>query len=177
MAIVVVAGEVIHLVQRADSASQRQAAMPIIASTTADKPQPQGLTCPDGIAAGQKPLAMPLTQVVGSDGKLWYNAPQPALDDKGGWFFHFSAFNSSRDFCVTSIEYEVELESDNGSLLIGHGKKHISPLSPGYVYTAHERDNEDEVRFEAKPRSGALNSWKITKVYGFQLIDPFQTIK
>jgi hypothetical protein len=123
--------------------------------------------CGHGMLAGVKTTEIPPEKVAGSNGSVWYE--EPGDDEPGGWYIHFSAVNRASGYCIPAIEYEVELESDNGSILKGHGKKHLPPLSPNYSYSPPARVSDDRVHFLTKTKQGALKSWTITKVYWFPI--------
>jgi hypothetical protein len=170
LALLVAIGETAHIVIQADSTSQPQppTAYALLFGAPQDKPRPEPLPpCPSGIRAGAKIAEIAPDQVEGSDGQLWYIAPDRETGEKGGWYFHFTVINHAKDFCLTAIEYEVDLESDGGAILKGHGKKHIDTLSPEWKYTPHEKDPDDSVTFAVKSTKGALSTWRITGAYGF----------
>jgi hypothetical protein len=159
----------------ADFFSRQQATStpPIPPGYVLDSPKPEASKepCPSGLPAGAKITEIPPDQLEGSKGDAWYFD----TDDTHGqhhWSFHFSVQNNNEEFCVTAIEYEVELKSDDGVIWKGYGKKHINPLSPGWVYTPHQRDPDDELKFAVNPKQGTLSSWKITKGFGFPLPVP-----
>jgi hypothetical protein len=190
-AILVVIGEGIQIASQANSSSQPKPPSSVAGSASSDpwdkyatpiggaapsastgalqdKPNPEPLPpCPSGIRAGANISEIAPDQVEGSDGQLWYVAPDRETGVKGEWYFHFTAINHAKAFCLTAIEYDVALESDNGAILKGHGKKHIDTLSPEWKYTPHQADPDDVVTFAVKASRGALSTWKITKAYGF----------
>jgi hypothetical protein len=167
LAVTVAIGEIVHIAIKADSLPQPGGFDNVLRNEPQPKPQSP---CPSGLTSGARITEIPPNQVGGANGKLWYESPDKDLRERGGWFFHFSAFNNTKNFCVTTIEYDVQLESD-GIIQLGHGKKHIEPLSPGWSYTPQQKDPDDEVTFAAKPKDGTLSSWKIAKAYGFLLTD------
>ena len=170
LAILIAIGEVVHIAIQANSASQSKPPVAVVDSTGSlqDKPQPAPLSpCPSGIRAGAKITEIEPDQVEGSSGVLWYEAPDKDLGEIGGWYFHFTVVNHAKDFCLTAIEYEVNLELDDGTILKGQGKKHIDTLSPEWKYTPDMRVPDDKVTFAVKSKNGALSSWQITKAYGF----------
>jgi hypothetical protein len=166
LAIAVSIAEVAQIAARADSSSRSKQSVTITNPIDAQSLPPVS-PCPSGMPSGAKMTEIQPEQIEGSNGKLWYDAPDATLRENGGWFFHFSAINNTKTFCVTTIEYDLELRSDGGVILRGHGRKHMEPLSPGWSYTPQERDPDDEVTFAARPKKGELESWKITDVYGF----------
>lgn len=175
LAVLVGVGEAVHIASQDDSSSQPKPLTAVTDSIRAlqDKPQPQpSPPCPSGIRAGAKISEITPDQVEGSDGQLWYVAPDRGTGEKGEWYFHFTVINHAKDFCLTAIGYEVDLESDGGAILRGHGKKHIGTLSPEWKYTPNERDPDDVVTFAVKSSRGALSTWKITKAYGFSQTPP-----
>jgi len=89
---------------------------------------------------------------------LWYVAPDRETGEKARWYFDFTVLNHAKDFCLTAIEYDVDLESDNGAILKGRGKKHKDTLSPEWKYTPHEADPDDVVSFAVKSRSCHLGT-------------------
>jgi hypothetical protein len=122
--------------------------------------------CPSGIPAGAKVVEIPPDHLEGSDASAYYDEGD---DDKvGHWNFCFSLLNNNKDYCVTGVEYEVDIQSDNGPICKGHGKQHIKPLSPGFLYQIPF----EGLKFAAKPANGAVSSWKIKKGYGFPLTAP-----
>jgi zinc-ribbon domain len=125
--------------------------------------------CPSGIPAGANISEIPPSQLAGSNGSVWFVDNEDDNHRGRYWYFHFSVLNNNNDYCLTAVEYEVEIESDEGVLWKGRGKKHIGPLSPGGVYTPRQKDDDDEVKFSAKPKNGKLSTWKLTKGYGFSL--------
>jgi hypothetical protein len=136
---------------------------------TQAEPQPQP-SCPSGISAGAKITEISPDQLEGAKGQAWYTNDD---DEKprGHWWFHFTVLNNNKDYCVTAVVYEVELESNDGVIITGHGKKYITPpLSPGFIYAPHQRDDDDELKLAVKPKLAAVNSWRITKGYGFPLV-------
>jgi len=179
-------GEVVHIASQADTSSQPKPPTAVADSMTSGnlfdqgmssgnlqgKPQPQPSSpCPSGIRVGVKISEITPDQVEGSEGQLRYVALDRETDKRGG-YFHFTVINHAKDFCLTAIEYDVDLESDGGAILKGHGKKHIDTLSPEWKYTPHERDPDDVVTFAVKSSRGALSTWKITKAYGFSQTPP-----
>jgi len=187
IAILVGIGEVVHIASQADTSSQPKPPTAVADSITngnlfdqgmssgklQDKPEPQALPpCPSGIRAGAKIAEIEPEEVEGSDGDIWYVATDKDSAEKGGWYFHFTVINHAKDFCLTAIEYEVDLELDDGTFLKGHGKKHIDTLSPEWKYTPHSETPDDLVKFAVKSDRGALSTWKITKAYGFSQEPP-----
>jgi len=170
-AALVVIGEAVQIASQVNSSSQPKLPIAVADSVGAlqDKAQPQPLPpCPSGIRAGAKITEIEPEQVEGSDGDLWYVAPDRDSGKKGAWYFHFTVINHAKDFCLTAIEYEVELESDDGAIIKGYGKKHINSLSPEWKYTPQGADPDDDlVTFAVKSSKGALSTWRITKAYGF----------
>jgi hypothetical protein len=122
--------------------------------------------CGHGMPGGVKTAEIPQESAEGSNGKLWYDDPRET-GYEAGWYIHFDAVNRASGYCITAIEYEVELESESGSILKGHGKERLPPLSPNYSYRPSSMMPDDEVHFSTKTKHGELKSWAITKVYGF----------
>ena len=119
--------------------------------------------CPSGLPSGGKTIEIPPTGVEGTNAEAWYVAPSEGEGLRGHWYFHFTVLNKTANFCVTTIKYDVQLES-SGAIINGHGEKHIKPLSPFWSYTPQEADHDDELKLESRPKTGVLSSWKITTV-------------
>src|SRR6516225_7531436 len=102
--------------------------------------------CGRGMPAGVEVVEIPLEHVEGSDGRIWYDDYADDNFNKG-WYFHFTTLNKMSGYCIVAVEYEVELESANGSILKGHGKKHLPPLAPNSSYSPDSKVPDDEVRF------------------------------
>jgi hypothetical protein len=126
-------------------------------------------SCSSQMHAGEKARIIseiPLDQIEGSNGDLYITSWDTASSSD---MFHFTILNKSKNFCVTSIEYNVELERDDGTLLKARGKKLIpgGTLSPQWRYTPQSWNEADSLRFSGEFKHGILSSWKITKVYGY----------
>jgi hypothetical protein len=162
----VMIGEVIHVAMR--FTVTRQPTQPFQSNSQSNAPlQPKLVpSCPSGIPSGVKITEIAPNQVTATNGQLWHVAPD-YIGERGGWYFHFTVSNNTKDFCVTAVEYSVQLEPENGAVITGHGKKRLEPLSPGWSYTPHERDPDDRVTFVMAPSDGALSTWNVSKVYGF----------
>ena len=102
-----------------------------------------------------KTAEIPQESAEGSNGKLWYDDPRET-GYEAGWYIHFDAVNRASGYCITAIEYEVELESESGSILKGHGKERLPPLSPNYSYRPSSMMPDDEVHFSTKTKHGEL---------------------
>lgn len=164
LAAVVTIGEVIHIAVRSNMKRQRSPLTAMLQANDQPKPVP---SCPSGIPSGVKVVEISPDQVTASSGQLWYVPPDRLLGEQGGWYFHFTLSNNAKDSCITEIDYSVELDPEDGALIAGHGRKHVAPLSPGWVYKPQERDPDDRATFSKPVESGALSSWNVTKVYGF----------
>jgi hypothetical protein len=168
LAAIVIIGEVIDITVRHNATRQPTPLTALLQSndqpSSASQPTP---ACPSGIPSGAQIVEIPSDQVTATSGQLWYVPPDKLLGEQGGWYFHFTVTNNAKDFCVTAVEYSVQLEPDNGVTITGQGKKHLGPLSQGWIYAPQERDPDDRVTFPKAASSGALSSWNVTKVYGF----------
>lgn len=161
-----VVGEVIQMATRFNVT--RQPTQPFQSNGQLNAPsQPKSVPlCPSGVPSGVKITEIAPDQVTATNGQLWYVASSD-LGERSGWYFHFTISNNANDFCVTAVEYSVQLKPENGEVITGHGKKHFEPLSTGWSYTPHEEDPDDRVTFVKAASEGSLNTWNISKVYGF----------
>jgi hypothetical protein len=170
VAVIVTIGEVIHFAARSKAKEQPTTQTAHLqaddhpTSTPESKPV---ASCPSGLPSGAKTVQISSDQVTATSGQLWYEPTNKLLDERGGWYFHFTVTNNAKDFCVTKVEYSVELDPESGAAIAGHGTKHLGPLSPGWAYSPQERDPDDRVIFSKAVQSGTLSSWSVTKVYGF----------
>jgi len=150
-------------------------------------------TCGTGIPAGVQVVSVnALAGIVGSDGKASYDADDhfdAYANGVGQWYFSFKVLNNTlgrRDedfkrwgledyavghpdfqccgYCLTALQYEVEIESDDERLWKGTGKETFDrPLDPGWEKELARL----KLSFGGRPKNGNLTSWRITKAWGF----------
>jgi zinc-ribbon domain len=128
-----------------------------------------GLPCPSGTPAGVRVVPIKdLTGIEGTDGKL------------ASAGFSFSLVNRTYidrpdlhfgGYCLTALQYEVEMQSDDGSLWKGTGQESLrEPLGP-YMSDKFEelKPTSDSKSPRREDYSGRLISWRIIKTWGFPL--------
>lgn len=169
-AVIVTIGEVIHFTAVKQKPTPLAATLQTNNQPTFDQPKPIS-PCPSGVPSGVRIVEIPSDQVTATSGQLWHEPPDKLLSERGGWYFHFVVTNNAKDFCVTAIDYSVQLAAEIGALIEGHGRKHLGPLPAGWVYTPQERDPDDRVIFSKAVERGELSSWNVTNVYGFSQAD------
>ncbi len=152
--------------------------------------------CPAGVPAGVRVVPInDLAAIVGSEAKAWYDPKDHfvayTLDEfaahgdnalgyyKGQWYFSFKVTNKTEfdrpdlhfgGYCLAALQFEVEIQSDDGKLWKGTGKANLllgddHPLGPGW----QEELSSLELSLGSRPQNGNLTSWRITKAWGFPL--------
>lgn len=132
--------------------------------------------CPDGVPAGVPIVSIAdLTGITGSDAKLkWFDYGYMGNPDYDGWHLSFKVLNHTGDiepkksqfggYCLTGLQYEVKMQSDNGRLWNATGKKTLDkPLPPQDL----QQLGPLNLIPHGQPRDAALVSWSITKAWGF----------
>jgi TonB family protein len=160
-------------------------------SASSNRVQP----CPSGIPTDTKVLAInpvdAALSVNGSEAKAWFDpkdhwvdyTPQQWADrgygetgyDVGQWHFSFKVSNETKvdppelkfdGYCLASLAYEIEVESNDGKKWKGTGKFNFDPpLSPGWSQELRGLNPS----LGSRPKDGNLINWRITKAWGFAL--------
>ena len=134
--------------------------------------------CPAGIPAGVKIAPIEdLTPIEGTDGKASYDPADGQTEshyNAGQWFFSFKVSNFSSvysptmkfgGYCVTSLQIEVDLQSDDGKIWKASSRKALADtfLSPGYSLELERL----KLSLPNHPKDGNLTTWRITNAWGF----------
>lgn len=131
-AVIVTIGEVIHFAARSKGMRQQPTPLTSMLQTSdqpASIPEPKPVApCPSGMPSGATTVEIPSDQVTAKNGQLWYEPTDKLLDERGGWYFHFTITNNTKGFCVTRVDYTVKLDPENGATLTGHGHEAYRPL-------------------------------------------------
>lgn len=160
-------------------------------SATSRRVQP----CPSGIPTDTKVLLLnsvdAALSVSGSEAKAWFDPKDHWVDyttqqwadhgygetgyDLGQWHFSFKVSNETKvdrpelkfdGYCLASLAYEIEIESNDGTMWKGTGKFNFDPpLSPGWSQELRELSPS----LGSRPKDGNLINWRITKAWGFAL--------
>jgi TonB family protein len=151
--------------------------------------------CPSGIPTDTKVVPINTVDaalgVNGAEAKAWFDPKDHWVDytvqqwadrgygetgyDVGQWHLSFKVSNDTKvdrpelksdGYCLASLAYEIEIESNDGKKWKGTGKFNFDPpLSPGWSQELRALNP----KLGSRPKDGNLINWRITKAWGFAL--------